>query len=135
MAGLQGSYQVCSQEGSKKVDCASMDDFFQAFGEVDVEHPYLRVGDEYFPARGNLRWEEEEAAEEFSWPDWTEEPRWYRDWAKRWKKTYHCNDPINQDRSLRLIEGKLSPYEAEIAQAHLGGCRGCRKLIGEHYGY
>lgn len=110
------------------VQSPRMDDFFQAYMEVEIEPDpqYLRINNDYYYR--DLSPEEQEITNKFSWINYTEEPQWYQKWAERWKETYSCNDPENENLIRRYVRGDLSPIEAERAEAHLGGCKSCSQI-------
>lgn len=128
-AGHKGNYTLCrSGEEPEERACISMEDFFQAFAEVDVESPYLRIGDDYYPMAGDLHHEEQEIADVFNWADWTEDPTYYHQWFEEWKKNYDCG----QDRSVEIenwYHGKLSPQRSDQMANHLQVCGTCKAVF------
>jgi len=128
-AGRRGTYTLCrpGEEPEEKV-CIPMEDFFQASAEVDVQAPYLRIGDEYYPYTGDLLPEEQEVAASFNWADWTEDPAYYYQWFEQWKKNYRCE----QDRSAEIekwYRGMLSPQKSEQVTAHIEVCGDCKEVF------
>lgn len=126
MAGVSGSYTV-HRPGEQTVEFQGnrMQDFFHATAQVDIETPYLQIGDEFFPAPGALTPEEQEVSETFQWADWTEDPEYYHRWFKEWTQSYDCGR-TNKVLIDQLREGMLSPRESEILGSHIEVCIGCR---------
>ena len=125
-AGRRGTYTICRPgEDPEEKTCISMDNFFDATGEVVTDNPYLRIGEDIYPAPWDLLESEEEVADKFNWADWTEDPPYYYQWFENWKTSYDCG----QDRSVEIkaaSEGRLSPQKTDQISNHLSVCQGCK---------
>lgn len=130
MTGLSGNYTVCrAGQDPQILSCSSMDDFFQAYGEVGVDNPYLRIGEVIYPAPGKLTYAEKQEANKFDWRDHTEDPAWYQAWTQRWKASYACNSTDNAKLVLDLVRGNLAPSVARKIEAHLRACNSCKREL------
>jgi hypothetical protein len=126
MAGRMGTYTMRRPgEDPEEKACNSMDDFFQAYAEVDVPDSYLRIGDEYFPYTGDLLPEEQEVADNFNWADWTEDPAYYYQWFEDWKSNYRCGQD-RTDEIEKFYEGRISPQRSTEVANHINVCQDCK---------
>jgi len=128
VAGREGNYTLCKNGEVSEKECVSMDDFFDAYIEIAIDDPYLRVGTEYYPMSGDLLPDEEDVTQTFNWADWTEDPTHYYQWFDKWKKQYSCNDPVRATKIKNMYFGELSPQEATQLMSHVEVCQSCQQV-------